>query len=254
MGILKKAVLLAFVTCLPLVWAGQARAAFFEQQLHYPRVRQAYNQKKEVVQAMYGKAGLKQPPGAIFLRVYKKERRVQVWARPAAGQAYILVTEYDICALSGSLGPKRKQGDGQIPEGFYRIDRFNPASNFHLSLGINYPNRSDRILSDRSRPGGDIFIHGSCVTIGCVPITDDKIKELYIMAAAARSRGQRIIPVHMLPSSLDDLGFKALSVQYRHRPELVEFWKNLKQGVDFFSQRRRLPNVGVDKSGRYTFK
>lgn len=101
-----------------------------------------------------------------------------------------LIKDYQICSLSGELGPKRQQGDLQVPEGFYWIDRFNPASNFYLSLGINYPNQFDRILGKSGELGGDIFIHGGCVTIGCIPITDDKIKELYLIAVEAKSNGQ----------------------------------------------------------------
>src|SRR5690606_11025729 len=101
------------------------------------------------------------------------------------GEKFTLVKTYPVCSSSGLPGPKRKKGDRQTPEGFYHIDRFNPQSAFHLSLGINYPNSSDKILG-HSDPGGDIFIHGSCVTIGCVPLTDDLIKEVYVLAVEAK--------------------------------------------------------------------
>ena len=85
----------------------------------------------------------------------------------------------------GQPWPQATQGDSQVPEGFYHMDRFNPLSNFHLSLGVSYPNQSDRILGASGRLGGDIFIHGDCVTIGCVPITDEGIRE----AVRDRHRG-----------------------------------------------------------------
>ncbi|HET9532720.1 MAG TPA: L,D-transpeptidase family protein, partial [Blastocatellia bacterium] len=147
-----------------------------------------------------------------------------------------MVKQYAFCASSGGLGPKRRQGDGQIPEGFYHIDRFNPVSNFHLSLGINYPNRSDRILGGAGRMGGDIFIHGGCATIGCVPITDDGIKELYIVAVAARSYGQSAIPVHIFPTKLDSAGMKRLERKFNGEARLLDFWLNLKLGFDFFER------------------
>ena len=84
---------------------------------------------------------------------------------------------------SGTTGPKRLQGDFQVPEGFYHINEFNPNSNYHLSMGLNYPNSSDRILSDSLRPGGEIYIHGSCVSVGCIPLNDDEIEELYLIAS-----------------------------------------------------------------------
>ena len=102
---------------------------------------------------------------------------MEVWIKEASKDYYVLLNTYDFCTTSGTLGPKRKEGDLQIPEGIYTINHFNPQSNFYLSLGINYPNASDKILSDPVHPGGDIYLHGNCVTIGCIPLTDDKIKE-----------------------------------------------------------------------------
>src|SRR5690606_26788584 len=106
---------------------------------------------------------------------------------------------YKVCALAGTLGPKRMEGDYQVPEGFYYINEFNPRSVYHLSLGLNYPNASDRYLSDAIQPGGDIYIHGSCVTTGCIPITDSQIEELYALATYAKNAGQDFIPVHIFP-------------------------------------------------------
>jgi murein L,D-transpeptidase YafK len=110
-----------------------------------------------------------------------------VGKKNTSDQEFLHIKTYTVCATSGLIGPKRMQGDLQIPEGFYYIDRFNPYSNFYLSLGINYPNTSDRILGDKNNLGGDIFIHGDCVTIGCLPITDSEIKELYIFCVEAKT-------------------------------------------------------------------
>ncbi len=110
----------------------------------------------------------------ILLRAYKQESELELWAKNKKDKQYTLLKTYKICASSGTLGPKRKQGDIQVPEGFYVIDRFNPVSNFYLSLGVSYPNASDKILGVKGALGGDIFIHGNCVTIGCLPISDDK--------------------------------------------------------------------------------
>jgi murein L,D-transpeptidase YafK len=176
---------------------------------------------------------------------------VELWVSTAAGGKFELLKQYNFCASSGGLGPKRRQGDGQIPEGFYHVDRFNPASNFHLSLGINYPNQSDRTLGAAGQLGGDIFIHGGCVTIGCVPITDDGIKELYVVAVEARSAGQLAIPVHIFPTRLDDKGLRQLETEFAGNPALVDFWRGLKSGFDFFEAHRTLPRISADRSGRY---
>ena len=61
--------------------------------------------------------------------------------------AFTLFKTYKVCMQSGSIGPKRSEGDNQVPEGFYYINEFNPNSNYHLSLGLNYPNASDKMLS-----------------------------------------------------------------------------------------------------------
>ena len=55
-----------------------------------------------------------------------------------------------------------------------------------MSLGLNYPNASDKIISQKTDPGGDIYIHGSCVTVGCIPIQDFQIEEVYILAMGAK--------------------------------------------------------------------
>ncbi|WP_368737359.1 murein L,D-transpeptidase family protein, partial [Acinetobacter pittii] len=81
-----------------------------------------------------------------------------------------------VCALSGVLGPKRKEGDYQVPEGFYYINEFRPNSNYHLALGLNYPNAADIQWSDSLHPGNEIFIHGGCITVGCIPIQDHQIE------------------------------------------------------------------------------
>jgi murein L,D-transpeptidase YafK len=145
-------------------------------------------------------------------------------------------------------------GDNQVPEGFYYINRFNPNSNFYLSLGINYPNNSDKILSKSKNKGGDIFIHGNCVTIGCIPITDDHIKELYIYAIEAKCNGQENIPVHIFPTKLDDDGLKGLTQKYGSEKQLVLFWENLSAGYKYFEKNKDLPTITVGKNGLYEFQ
>ena len=126
-----------------------------------------------------------------------------------------LVKRYDVVGcmgqdspVSGILGPKRQEDDWQIPEGFYHIDRFQPDSKFYISLGIGYPNTSDKILGVKDNLGCDIFIHGGCATVGCIPITDDQIKELYLVALETQSNSERRIPVHIFPARLMMRGWR----------------------------------------------
>jgi len=240
------------VWILAIGWAISAPASFREAQDRFPRVRAARATAQPRLEARFRQAGLRYPAKEIFLRVFKMEGELELWARNDAGAPFTLVGTYAICAASGTVGPKRREGDLQVPEGFYHVSGFNPWSNFLLSLRLDYPNASDRILGDRRHPGGDIFIHGSCVTIGCIPLRDEPIAEVYLAAVDARSAGQRRVPVHIFPCRLDGDWLK-LERQAWRRPGLLEFWRNLQEGYDAFARTRQVPGVSVNRNGRYIF-
>ena len=231
-----------------LVSPGFSRT-FKEDQLRYERVRTAVKQNESHLKKLFVDQGLKYPPDQIFIRVFKQERIVELWAFSKKDDKFRKVTSYPICSSSGKLGPKRMEGDLQVQEGFCHVNRFNPASRFYLSLGINYPNAADRILGVQGSLGGDIFIHGDCVTIGCVPITDDLIKELYLAAVEAKSNGQKSIPVHIFPARLNDDGMKKLREIHSERPELISFWESLKPAYDFFENNCNIPGIQVNEKG-----
>jgi murein L,D-transpeptidase YafK len=225
-------------------------ADFRAQQLAVLRVKKAYEQSRAKVQQLFEAKGLAFPPRGIFLRVFKLDRQMELWGRGEDGR-YVLVKQYPVCASSGDLGPKRQEGDGQVPEGFYTVSVFNPRSNYHLSLGIDYPNASDRARG-QGKLGGAIMIHGDCVTIGCVPITDELIEEVYIAAVEARAAGQARIEAHFLPGRLDADGWKRLQAQPAVTKAMLDFWQELRPGFESFEQSRRVPVVRVDKQGRYS--
>ncbi len=204
------------------------------------------------MRALFANHGVPYPPPALLLRAFKREGQLELWAEPARGAPYVLIKAWPICARSGGPGPKRHEGDEQVPEGFYRISALNPASGYHLSLRVDYPNRSDRILGARPL-GGDIFIHGKCGTIGCLPLGDQAIEELYVIAADARAHSAQI-EVHLLPSRLDDASFERLREEARPGPALLAFWEQLRQGDRLFQQRKRPPRVRVQPDGRYRFE
>lgn len=226
--------------------------SFKEKQLQHVRVKDAYVEKESLVKQYFESNSLDISSSDIFIRAFKKEMILEVWGKVKSQSRFSLIKTYDFCTTSGVPGPKRKEGDLQIPEGVYQINHFNPQSNFHLSLGINYPNASDKILSDKNKPGGNIYIHGNCVTIGCIPITDDKIKELYIMAVEAKQGGQQKIPVHIFPCKLTESEFKNL-VQSNPNQKLKMFWENLKIVFDDFEKSRMLKPVKVNAHGLYYF-
>ncbi len=235
------------------IMAEQVSAQSFKsQQQKFPRVQTAIAEKDAIVKKMFADKNLAYPPKHIFLRAFKGEGIIELWINES--DRFHLLKAYKVCAASGEIGPKRRQGDNQVPEGFYLIDRFNPVSNFYLSLGLNYPNESDKILGARGNLGGDIFIHGNCVSIGCMAITDDQIKELYLIAIEARAGGQAKIPVHIFPTRMNEKGMKRLAQTAAGNSTLLSFWRNLKEGFDVFENNRRVPAVTVNRQGRYIFQ
>lgn len=224
---------------------------FKSEQKRYSRVRNAYSEKEHVILDLLSSKSIEINTLEIYIRAFKNGKKLQLWGKNNSDTRYQLIKEYKVCATCGKLGPKRKQGDMQIPEGFYHIDRFNPASNFHLSLGINYPNHSDRILGEKGNLGGDIFIHGDCVTIGCLPITNDQIKELYLFCIEAKNNGQSKIPVHIFPSVLSDKNMKVLTQKYSDDLDKINLWKSLKEAYDLFNKNKTVPKIQFLKDGRH---
>jgi murein L,D-transpeptidase YafK len=214
------------------------------------RIREARRQSEGRIRDRLCDAMLPYPPREIFLRAFKHEGDLELWAREKPGP-FKLVHTWRITAASGVPGPKRREGDRQVPEGFYMIDRFNPESLYHLSLGLNYPNASDRIRSDPQSPGGDIFIHGRNVTIGCLPLGDPAIEELFLLALDTQKRrdAEREIPVHIFPARLGSDEWASFASGF---PAQTAFWDELRAVHDYFERTRELPRITIDPSGRYT--
>lgn len=226
-----------------------AQSEFKTKQLSFTRVKTAYSEKWNALQKELTQAGIK-GPFKLYLSAYKSEGKLELWLQSEKEKAYKLFKTYNFCAHSGVLGPKVKEGDLQTPEGFYNINVFNPESNFHLSLGVNYPNEIDRQRSRLEKPGGDIYIHGNCVTVGCIPLTDEKIKEVYVLAVEARNAGQLQIPVHIFPFKMSHKNLNKYLVQF---PAQKAFWKNLQQGYAYLERHNVPPNVVMQKD-KYLYK
>ncbi|NOU39494.1 MAG: L,D-transpeptidase family protein [Ferruginibacter sp.] len=192
------------------------------------------------------------PPQAMYLRSFKYDRQLEVWVKSNNKESYKLLKSYKVCQQSGTTGPKRVEGDFQVPEGFYYINEFNPNSNYHLSLGLNYPNASDRILSDVNRPGSAIYVHGNCVSTGCIPITDVPMEELYFLANVVKNNGQEFIPIHIFPIKYNVAKSKEyLENTMKDNISLQNFNKNIKSVYDFFETKKELPIIMVNSKGEY---
>lgn len=226
--------------------------SFIDFQKTLQRPSEAMTKNETAIKKQFEEKKLAWPAKYVYIRSFKYDSQLEVWVKNQRKDPYKLFKTYKVCALAGTLGPKRMEGDYQVPEGFYYINEFNPKSNYHLSLGLNYPNISDRILSDINSPGGDIYIHGSCVTVGCIPLTDPMIEELYIITAHAKNQGQDFIPVHIFPirfnvkRSIDYLG--RLTKDDEH---LKTFASHLEDAFNYFEKNKQIPIVAVSDKGQY---
>ena len=229
-----------------------AVSSFIDIQKTLQRPSDALSKNEAALKKQFEDKKLVWPAKYVYIRSFKYDSQLEVWVKNAREEKYRLFKTYKVCALAGTLGPKRMQGDYQVPEGFYYINEFKPRSEYHLSLGLNYPNASDRILSDSSQPGGDIYIHGSCVTTGCIPITDAQIEELYILAAHAKDMGEDFIPVHIFPVNFNN----GRSVDYLNKylqtfAEYLPFAKSMRNAFYYFEKYREVPFVMVNGKGEY---
>ncbi len=174
----------------------------------------------------------------LLLRIFKQEAILEVWMRGDEGYKHI--KDYAICAYSGGLGPKLAEGDGQSPEGFYKVRKkqLNPNSKFHLAFNLGYPNKYDR---EHQRTGSFLMVHGNCVSIGCYAMTDEKIEEIYALVESALHQGQKKVWVHIFPFRMTEENMAL----YTDNP-WYDFWENLKEGYDYFEAEALPPQIKVE--------
>ncbi|MGE0567754.1 MAG: murein L,D-transpeptidase family protein [Bacteroidia bacterium] len=224
-------------------WNGPMKSA----QKKHKRVKAAYDNKYQNLKTQVVKSGHVMTEYEIYLRVFKQEDEVEVWLKDKQDVIYTHLKTYSVCAKSGDLGPKRKEGDGQVPEGFYYISSFNAFSSYHLSMKVSYPNKSD-LMKANGKPGGDIMVHGECVTIGCIPLENDQIEELYILCMEAFDRRTKV-HIDIFPCKMTDENMKKLEKNYDK--EIIAFWKTLKPAYDYFQDNKFVPDMKIDKNGDY---
>jgi murein L,D-transpeptidase YafK len=211
-----------------------------------PRLRQAIaRQRGPLRRQLVGRGFNWGTP--IFIRIFKAERILEVWLKKPSG--FERFRSFSICTYGGKgLGPKLRQGDGRAPEGFYFVtpDRMNPFSRFHLAFNLGYPNRYDR---SHGRTGSALMVHGSCISIGCFAMTNPTMETIYTLADAALRNGQPFFRVHIFPFRMNH------SNMHHHRRSLwIGFWRNLKDGYDWFAEHRHTPPNVILDNGRYCFE
>lgn len=231
---------------------GPNAFSFINYQRGFPRPSEALDRKEDTLKKQFESKKLVWPARYMYIRSFKYDSQLEVWVKDKVTDPFKLFKTYKVCALAGTLGPKRMEGDYQVPEGFYYINEFNPNSSYYLSLGINYPNASDKILSDSLKPGSAIYIHGSCVTVGCIPITDQQIDELYVLAAHAKDMGQDYIPVHIFPVRFNvDRSVNYLEGLTKNDQELKKWSETMEDAFDYFEKYKQLPVVMISDNGNY---
>jgi murein L,D-transpeptidase YafK len=196
------------------------------------------------VQALMSVKGMNKS-SPVLIRSFKKESELEIWKMAGNGQ-YALLKSYPMCRWSGQLGPKKREGDRQAPEGFYDITpaSMNPNSSFYLSFNMGFPNAFDRT---HGRTGAHLMVHGACSSAGCYSMSDDQIAEIYAIVREAHNGGQRAVQMQAMPfrMSAENLA--------KHRYDAnMPFWRNLKEGSDMFEVARVEPKVSVCQA-RYAF-
>jgi len=220
----------------------------------FGKVNDILERTEDSVKIQFQKQQLTWPPVAMYVRSFKYDRQLEVWVKGNLSEPFRLFKIYKVCMQSGTMGPKRMEGDYQVPEGFYHINDLNPNSLFHLSLGLNYPNASDKILSDSLRPGSNIYIHGNCVSTGCIPISDEPIEEVFFIASVVKEQGEEFIPVHVFPVRYNvKKSMDYLKNIVGKDPVLTRFNNNIKIVFDQFETKKQLPLIMVNKKGEYVY-
>jgi murein L,D-transpeptidase YafK len=174
----------------------------------------------------------------VLIRAYKKEAEFEIWKMNADGR-YAYLKTFPMCRWSGQLGPKVREGDRQVPEGFYSITpaRMNPNSAYYLSFDVGYPNNYDRALG---HSGGSIMVHGICSSAGCFSMTNEQIAEIYAIAREGFAGGQHAIQMQSYPFRMTAENL----AKYRLDPN-IDFWNQLKEGADNFEVTKQEVDVGV---------
>jgi murein L,D-transpeptidase YafK len=181
----------------------------------------------------------------ILARIFKEEAEMEVWKKNRNGE-YALLKTYPICRWSGDLGPKKKEGDRQAPEGFYTITpgQMNPASNYYLAFNTGFPNAYDRAWG---YTGSELMVHGDCSSRGCYAMTDEQIQEIYALARESFFGGQNAFQLEAFPFRMT-----ALNMAKHRNNQNFAFWKMLKEGYDNFEATHKEPKVAVCEK-RYVF-
>lgn len=181
------------------------------------------------------RAGVPYPPKSLALLIFKYAKKLEIYGKYKNRWHYI--RSFPILAASGDFGPKLLRGDGQVPEGIYKIIGFNPKSRFDLSLHLNYPNTFDKReakLDHRFDIGSNIYIHGKNRSIGCIAIGNNAIQQLFPLVYQV---GDNHVTVIIAP---DDFRVKKPMYGLVHPKWIHQLYKDIKYALSNFPEPKSL--------------
>jgi murein L,D-transpeptidase YafK len=188
----------------------------------------------------FAAAGSRYPPQDLALVAFKDTRQLEVHVRNAQNEPWRFVRAYSVLGASGALGPKLREGDKQVPEGIYGAELLNPNSKFHLSIRVSYPNAFDRANAaseGRTDLGGDIMIHGSSFSVGCLAMGDEAAEDLFVMAGLVGIERVRIV---ISPTDFREPAARAPATQHDWAEQL---YADLRAELTNYSRGVRLVDV-----------
>lgn len=198
------------------------------------RLEQYADKVSSQLNAAFSQQGIAYPPKHLAVLAFKDTNILQLYAKNSDMQNWQLVKTYPIVKASGVLGPKLQEGDKQVPEGIYQSESLNPNSRYHLAIRVNYPNEFDRQMAQldgRINLGGDIMIHGSSSSVGCLAMGNDAAEELFVLAALAGNNPMKIIigPTDFRTKAVDGLAIAGKTPRWR-----AELYQHIRQELSAF--------------------
>ncbi len=198
------------------------------------RLEQYSDKVQAQLTSAFSAAGVSYPPQQLAVLAFKDAKVVQLYAKNNQAQPWRWLKNYPIVKASGELGPKLQEGDKQVPEGIYQSQSLNPNSRYHLAIRVNYPNDFDRHMAQldgRVNLGGDIMIHGSNSSVGCLAMGDDAAEELFVLTALTGPQSLQIIisPTDFRTNTVDDATITGHKTPWR-----AALYRNIQQALAAF--------------------
>jgi murein L,D-transpeptidase YafK len=237
--------------------------------------------KDDVTRWCAGK-GVAYPPSAVVLRIFKKERELEIWAKNDGQEKMALVGTIPICAMDFTPGPKVIEGDGRTPEGFYHPEVAYGSRHYWMWMDLDdvdaqgetgrgssfkmcteYPNAVDRKRTKDARhakTGGEICLHGNCVSAGCPSFRNRDFLPVFAFARHHDAKRHGRLQLHVFPFRLDKVDAAkraALAEPYPFldavgKERVLRFWDNLQEGFDAFNKDPNPLKIGYG-AGVYVF-